>query len=85
MRTLKCLLAYAVKRKSRVHQLDFIGEFLQEKVKNREFYKLDSRYTDYFPEYSNYFGRSLRLLKSMYAMPNSGKLFLMSLQSSYLK
>ena len=37
--------------------------------------KLDSRYADYFPEYSNYFGRALRLLKSMYGMTNSGKLF----------
>ena len=37
--------------------------------------KLDSRYADYFPEYSNYFVRALRLLKSMYIMTNSGKLF----------
>ena len=27
------------------------------------------------PEYAKYFGRSLRLLKSMYGMTNSGKLF----------
>ena len=33
------------------------------------------RYTDYFPEYAKYFGRSLKLLKSMYGMTNSGKLF----------
>ena len=37
--------------------------------------KLDSRYADFFPEYSNYFGRALILLKSMYGMTNSGKLF----------
>ena len=37
--------------------------------------KLDSRYADYFPEYSNYFGRALVLLKSMYGMTNYGKLF----------
>ena len=37
--------------------------------------KLDSRYADYFPEYSKYFGRALRLLKSVYGMTNSGKLF----------
>ena len=37
--------------------------------------KLGSRYADYFTEYSNYFGRALRLLKSMYGMTNSGKLF----------
>ena len=37
--------------------------------------KLDSRYADYFPEYSNNFGRALILLKSMCGMTNSGKLF----------
>ena len=36
--------------------------------------KLDSRYGDYFPEYGNYFGRPLRLNKSMYGMTHYGKL-----------
>ena len=36
--------------------------------------KSNSRYSDYFPEYSNYFGIALRLLKYMYGMTNSGKL-----------
>ena len=53
MRTLKYFLADATKHKSRVHQLYFIGAFLQEKVKNRVFMKLKSRYAYYFPEYSN--------------------------------
>ena len=55
MRTLKYFLADATKHKARVHQLDFIGELLQSKLKNRVFVKLDIRYTDYFPEYSQYF------------------------------
>ena len=75
MRSLKYFLADAAKHKSIVHQLDFIGEFLQEKVKNRVFVKLDIRYTDYFPEYAKFFGGALILLKSMYGMTNSGKLF----------
>ena len=75
MRTLKYSLADADNHKARVHQLDFIGAFLQAKVKNRVFFKLDIRYTYYFPEYAQYFGRSLILLKSMYGMTNSGKLF----------
>ena len=58
-----------------MHQLDFIGELLQATVKNRVFLKLDSRYTNYFSEYSNNFGRDLRSLRSMYGMTNSGKLF----------
>ena len=75
MRTLKYFLADATKNKARVHQLYFIGAFLQEKLKNRIFLKLGIRYTDYFPEYAKYFGRALRLLKSMYGMNNSGNLF----------
>ena len=75
MRTLKYFLADAAKHKARVHQLDFIGAFLQAKVKNKGFVKLDIRYTYYFTEYAQYFGRALRLLKSMYGMTNSGKLF----------
>ena len=75
MRTLKYFLADAARHKARVHQLDFIEAFLLTKVKNRVFIKLDMRYTDYFPEHAQYFGRALRLLKSMYGMKNYGKLF----------
>ena len=75
MRTLKYFLADATKHKARFHQLYFIGSFLQAKVKNSVFVKWDCRYADYFTEYSNYFGRALILLKSMYGMTNSGKLF----------
>ena len=46
-----------------------------DQVKNRVFVKLYMRYADYFPEYTQYFGRALKLLKSMYVMTNSGKLF----------
>ena len=37
MRTLKYFLSDTAKHKARVHQLDFIGAFLQSKVKNRVF------------------------------------------------
>ena len=74
MRTLKYFLAKAAKHKARVHQLDFIGTFLQAKFKNRVFVKLDMMYAYYFPEYSQYFGRALKLLEFMYGMTNSGKL-----------
>ena len=75
MRNLKYFLADVAKHKARFHQLYFIGAFLQAKVKNRVFVKLDMRYADYFPEYAQYFGRALKLFKSMYGMTNSGKLF----------
>ena len=60
MRTLKYCLADAAKHKTRVHQLDLIGAFLQAKVKNRVFVKLYIIFTDYFTEYAQYFGRALR-------------------------
>ena len=75
MSTLKYFLVGDFNHKARVHQLDFIGELLQAKFKNRVFVKLGSRYTDYFPEYSSYFGGDLRLLKYMFVMTNSRKLF----------
>ena len=75
MRPLKYFLADASKHKSRVHYLDFIGALLQTEVSNRVFVKLDIRYTYFIPEYAKYFGRSLRLLKSIYGMTKSGKLF----------
>ena len=75
MRTLKFFLEDTVEHKARVHQLYFIGAFLKEKFKNRVFVNLDSRYADYFPEYSNYFRRSSIIFKSMYGINNSGKLF----------
>ena len=50
MRTLKYFLEDADKHKARVHQLYFIGAFLQSKVKNGLFVRLYSRYADYFPQ-----------------------------------
>ena len=85
MRTLKFSLADADKHKTRFHQLDFIGAFLQAKVKNRVFVKLNIRYTDYFPEYAKYFGRALIFLKSMYGMTDYWKLFADELTEWLLK
>ena len=48
MRTLNYLLADAAKHKAIVHQRYFIEAFLQAKVNNRVFVKLDMRYADYF-------------------------------------
>ena len=75
MRTLRYFLVDAAKHKAIVHQLDCIGAFWEEKLNNRVFVKLDSRYKDYFLKFSKYFGRTLRMLKSMYGMTNSRKLF----------
>ena len=70
MRNLKYLLSDDFKHKARVNQLDFI-----EALKHRVFVKLDSMYGEYLPEYANYFGKPLRLNKSIYGMTHCGKLF----------
>ena len=46
MRTLKYFLGDATKHKAIVHQLYFIGAFLQANLNKRVFVKLDSRFTD---------------------------------------
>ena len=56
-------MADAGEHKTRVNHLDSIGSLLQEEVKNRVFLKLDSRYADYFTEYSNCIGIDFRILK----------------------
>ena len=53
MRNLKYFPSDGAKNKARVHQLDFIGAFLQAKVKNRLFVKLDMRYADFFQNMYN--------------------------------
>ena len=63
MRNFRYFLAYVTRHKAIVHQLDFIGVFSQEKVKNILFVKLDSRYTDYFSEYSKYSGRAFEIIE----------------------
>ena len=75
MRTLKYFLADAAKHRARVHQLYIVGAFLQAKVKNRVFVTLNIKYAAYFPEYAQYFGIALKLVKSMYGITNYGKLF----------
>ena len=72
---MKYLLADSDNHRVKLHQLGFIESFLKFDVKHRVFAKLGSRYGEYFPEYANYFGRTLRLNKSMYGMTNCGKLF----------
>ena len=74
MRTLRYFLAYYYKPKEILHQLDFIGAFLQANNKKHIFVKLDSRYGEYLPEHVNYFGRPFKLKESMYGMTNSEKI-----------
>ena len=78
-------MAGAVKHKGGVHQLDFIGAFLQSKVNDRVFVKFDSRYAYYFPEYSSYSGRALRLLNLCMELLTLEIYLMMSFHSGWLK
>ncbi len=66
-------LADAARNRCRVHQLDFVGAFLQGNVRGKIFVTLPLVYGVIWPEFKDYCGRPLRLVKSMYGMTNSGK------------
>ncbi len=78
----RCLLN---RNKCRVYQLDFIGAFLQANVRGRIFVSLPKVYGDIWPEFKDYCGRPLRLVKSMYGMTYSGKYWYLDLKEWLLE
>ena len=72
-RLLKAFTAHAAKCKAIMFQLDYVGAFLQAQVRGRIFVKLPAHYAILCPEYAQYCGRPLRLIKAMYGMGLSGK------------
>jgi hypothetical protein len=72
-RSLKMFLADAARSRCRVHQLDFAGAFLQANVRGSIFVSLPKVYGDIWPEFKDYCGRLMRLVKSIYGMTYSGK------------
>ena len=52
---MKYFFADATKKKGKSSSIIFHWRILARKVKNKVFVNVDSRYTDYFPEYSKYF------------------------------
>ena len=79
-RSLKMFLADAARNRCRVHQLDFVGAFLQANVRGRIFVTLPKVYGDIWPEFKEHCGRPLRLVKSMYGMTYSGKYWYLDLK-----
>jgi len=73
IRTVKVFLALAASLKRRVKQGDFVGAYLQAKVRGRVFIRLDPRMKDLFPDLAKYFGPPLRLNKGIYGLTFSGK------------
>ena len=73
-RALKMFIADSARHRARTKQLDFIGAFLQAKMRYRMFVTLPAKYGELFPEYKEWCGRPLLLLKSMYGTTYSGKM-----------
>ena len=65
--------------------MDFIGAFLQAKVRSRVFIKMPAVYGEIFPEFKEYCGVPVRLIKSMYGMSLSGKYWYQELQEWLLE
>ena len=72
-RELKLFLSFAARFKCRVFQLDFIGAFLQAEARNRVFTVLPKEWAEEFPDLAEWFGKPLRLLKSLYGQVDASK------------
>ena len=72
-RSFKLFLANATKYKCRIKQLDFVGAYLQAKMQSDVWICIPKYYATLFSEYKEYFGRPIKLEKSMYGQTVSGK------------
>jgi hypothetical protein len=78
-RSLKMFLGHASRLKARVKQLDFVGAFLQAKMRTRMFVTIPKIFGILFPEYAWCTGKPVRLLMSMYGTTLSGKYWYLAL------
>jgi hypothetical protein len=78
-RSLKMFLAHASRLKARVKQLDFIGAFLQAKMRSRMFVTIPKIFGLLFPEYAWCTGKPVRLIMSMYGTTLCGKYWYLDL------
>ena len=70
---LKLFVADAAKNKARIRQLDFISAFLQAPVRRKTYVQLPGIFGELVPEYADFVGKPLRLLKSIYGMGSSSR------------
>ena len=78
-RSLKMFLAHASRLKTRVKQLDFVGAFLQAKMRTRMFVTIPKIFGILFPEYAWCTGKPVWLLMSMYGTTLCGKYWYLDL------
>ena len=73
IKTVRMFLAFMTSQKRIIKQGDFVGAFLQAKVRGRFFVRLSPEYRDLFPDLAKWFGVPLRLKRGIYGMTYSGK------------
>jgi hypothetical protein len=83
--SLKMFLAHACRIKARVKQLDFVGAFLQAKMRSRMFVTIPKIYGILFPQYAEYCGIPVRLAMSMYGTTLCGKYWYLDLTEYLLE
>jgi len=74
-RLLRFVLAEAARLKCRVYQVDFVSAYLQANMDRRVFVILPAHWATIFPEYKEWVGKPLRLLKSVYGISSAGRLW----------
>ena len=67
-RELKIFVAYAVFKKCRIYQIDFVGAFLHAVSRNKTYTVLPKEWKELFPDLEEWFGVPLLLLKSVYGV-----------------
>ena len=72
-RALRIFLAFASQSKCRVYQLDFIGAFLQASSRNTTYTTSPAKWAEFFPDMAAWFGKALRLKKSLYGAVDAGR------------
>jgi hypothetical protein len=84
-RSLKMFLGHASRIKARVKQLDFVGAFLQAKMRTRIFVTIPKINGILFPEHAEYCGIPVRLAMLMYGIMLCGKYWYLDLTEYLLE
>ena len=72
-RPLRKFLASAAGKRQRIYQLDFIGAFLQSYTQHTTFTIMPAEWKELMPQYSEWFGTPLRLVKALYGDTTANK------------
>ena len=72
-RELRKFLAFATSIKQRIYQLDFVGAFLQSPTQHVTYTILPMEWADLVPEYAEWLGIPLRLVKALYGDTTANK------------